>query len=515
MTNILLHKALADVSELAHKQNWTYVIQLADAIMSNATTSRLLVIAPASIDIAGFALWLREHTAQEIVTLSLEQLVQRPDTSATADKVVVVFECGQLIEADETEIISQTFLTRPRGSYAIVFGHAERINSEKDLDLIKRGMLRLFLPGTVSIEAKDLPVHALYLWTNAIVAQPELQTLLMQHAEVLMNWLRTPVDTHLQEDLTQYRVLTAITAAENEIAQQQTSKSSTQPEQSRRIHNTLQNLDDLKLRLLQRLDMTIEGTERTTLTSLQTLQADLLDGLHPYLLTIPQVTEMTEQAFCNLLASYISRGASRWQEHVDQLLASSQRDTIHDIEDFVQGIDWALVNQLTLTQGMAQTYPTALIERLQGKTPDPAPTITISSNQPEIPFSIQSKRHSSILTPLLHTAVGSSIISVIVYVLRFVGLNLSGDHLEDYEQYGQEVIQLVMRKARQHFLDQVQEYRLALKQLITTEVSILEQLLNQALQESRRAASEQVPLSTELALLQMYQQQLTINDNSL
>ncbi len=81
----------------------------------------------------------------QLATLPLQELYLDPLPAVTAEKVIAVFECGRLIESDAVATIINSFFSRPFHSYAVVLNHAERIETENDLNLIERSVQRLLL----------------------------------------------------------------------------------------------------------------------------------------------------------------------------------------------------------------------------------------------------------------------------------------------------------------------------------------------------------------------------------
>src|SRR5437879_14187 len=96
-----------------------------DALQVQATSTRLLLIAPDGVDTTPISNWIRgivSHTEVVVPSTSQQQDIS---PVISADKVLVVFACGQLIDAETVEMVLSTIFIRPQGSYAIALSQQE------------------------------------------------------------------------------------------------------------------------------------------------------------------------------------------------------------------------------------------------------------------------------------------------------------------------------------------------------------------------------------------------------
>jgi hypothetical protein len=531
--NGMQHTVLTELRNLALQHHWESVIKLIDVLQVQTTSTRLLLMAPDDVDTTSISSWIKGVVSDTEVIVQSTSQQQDISLVISADKVLVVFACGQLIDAETVEMVLSSIFIRPQGSYAIALSQAEHIQTEQDVDLVERGMRRLFLAGrTFSTDPDNLLAQGIYLWSTNATQDHWLQPRLQRDSKALIQWLQTPLreEPSIVAELERYQTLAVLQYAENEVqhALRLSQAASATVDHTHRIYRAKQSIAELKEQLLSRMMMNVEGIERSMRISLQTLQADLRDGLPRYLQTVPQLTCMDEQMFRNVIANFISTRAIQWQSNANRLLITHEADTANEIESFVEGIDWRMINKALIDHGQTGGYPTVLIERLQGHAPNSAPQFTLEEGVPRWIASNTNGQAPMALTSMLQMAAGAGITSSIALLLRFgpLGIVASGvaglvgagllalkggpNHcMEAYEQYGQEAIQLVIRQVTQRIEEQVQAYKRALHQLIEVEMSRLEQLLDQALREHRQPDIQSAPATALLDQLQAYKRQIS------
>jgi len=528
--------ALQEIHFLAQKYNWPQLFMLADDIRSTRSTQRIVVAAPSDTSISPFRNWVEAVTRDGIVVSStLEELPGNPARVITAEKPIAVFECGRLIEADAVAVVTRTFLSRPAGSYALVMTYAERIEIEEDLDLVERSIRRLLLSNSMtSWETQDLLELGVYLWTNS---QPVewLKPRLQRDQDALTAWLRTsiPIDSALMNALIHYRTLYALDMAEDQLNQQErTLTPQTSIDQSQRIYHVRQSIDELRLQLMRQIDRNVTSVERTLLTSLQALEADLLGSLRPFMVQHHEITFQGEDAFREAMTHYVAEGARSWQSRADHMLATSNSYMVTDTETLMQGIDWPLVNQLAVQQGRPVTYPDMLVNALTKETASAASGLKVRQEQmrSQMITSTPGGTYQPTMGEALLVGIGAGVTSSVALLLGIgpVGLAALGvagivgievlsrrrrstQRANDQEENGRELIQHTIREARFRVQEQVQANRQSHRTALETELRTVMAMLDQALQECRSPLETDNPFPVERERLQEFRRKITAN----
>lgn|GEM_PF-2936004 len=353
---------LLDLSKLATDRGWTNVLATVDAVRAAKPTT-ILVAMPKGVDPTPFQRWIdRIVPSSEVSTSSLEGLSQDPLPAIVAGRVVVLLECGSLLEADAVAALSVAVLSRPEKSYAVVFGSAERITDADELELIERGARRLLDRDYGIANSASLIEERAFLWSNS-PPPAFLSKRLAADCDALASWLTdVPADSPA---LARDRLLYAINQADESTVTREFSRRDAEVREQR-IKHVRESLSELRRRLIRRLDAESGLIQRQLSASLQTLELDLLRGLRPYLeQRIGALVPRADAEFLrNLVVDYLREGTRAWQARTLPTVTSQSLDTVSDTRVLLQGIDWQLVNLVMAGKNGKRNYPDALVSQL-------------------------------------------------------------------------------------------------------------------------------------------------------
>src|SRR5215469_6833667 len=97
-----LVSVLSDVQTLAKQRGWSRVADLAGDMLKKGGLPTILIAAAKSVNTDSFQNWIAGIAIDnEVTACSLERLAKDPLPALKADRVVAVFECGRLLEAEE------------------------------------------------------------------------------------------------------------------------------------------------------------------------------------------------------------------------------------------------------------------------------------------------------------------------------------------------------------------------------------------------------------------------------
>jgi len=361
----------ADLKALATQSRWRSIVNWIEGLQSEQQSQEVLILLAEGVNPTSFKQWMEKTVSQEVPCLSLES-TEKSFPAFAASKVIVLLECGRLLDASTVDAIHRALLERPLKSYVIVYGNAERIASEEDLSLIERGARRLLVASPqVHLAQKELSQYQIFLWGDG---EPSsfLKNRIQQDQEALDAWVGEPLVC--QNDLERYQVLTLITLAEQQIQEVSRGEFRGVDASVKRLTDTESELKECRQRLVRQIESDLDLLRRELTTSLRTLEQDLLHELGAYLQK--QGEQTTSQS---PVAKFMSKGNERWQEQSERLLTSRINQIFLDARNLLKDVNWSVVNEVAVYYGKTAAYPAPLLQWLETAFQFPASDIPITN----------------------------------------------------------------------------------------------------------------------------------------
>jgi hypothetical protein len=504
-----LFDVLEDIRSLAEQREWVPVASLANELLSAESTSTILVASPEGVDASAFKKWLLEVAPNDDAVIApLEDLVNDPLPTLKSDRVVALFDCGQLMGAGAVEAINNAFFTRPPASYAIVLGGAEQLETDEDLNLISRNAWRLLVPEPKpDWDRQDLLEQQCFLW-GADPLQGIVAGRIEHDREALQTWLQSRQEH--SEEMTRQRAIYLIDFVDENISRRRRSEPDTDVDRQQ-IVNARETLSEVRRRLTRRLDADASSSERQLTASLQTLGNHLLDGLRPYLQQhLPSASAYFEPELQRVLADYIRVGSARWQHDMGEVLSQRGRDILSDTEALLRSVDWDLINDVVSKSGKPQTYPESLLE----DTAFGPGGISLNEGRAQKSNASSSGQNEAFATAVKAAGAGALLTAswavfglmpagvVAVILGAIVVVRHRRHNLDKCEAYGQSVIRGVIRAAVSNAREQTHHALAPLRESLFGGLRELENVLEDVLNKER--SNEPVVSSSDRVALNEY-----------
>lgn len=355
-------EVISGVRSLAEQKGWDRVVAAAGELLADGHGAKTLVAPAEGVDADAFRRWVAATAGSETSALSLAALETDDWAALAADKVIALFECGRLIEAEAVEAVNNAFFTRPAASYAIVLCRADRLESEDELKLTLRNAWRLLVPDPKpDWSGQDLLERRCFLWSEA--PPPDFAAAsVARDREALGAWLGSaPADA---EELERQRALHVLEFADEEVhgaRSEEQGGASDADVRARMLADTRDTLSEVRRRLARRLDADASSIARHITASLQTLEGNLLGGLRLHLQDrMPAVSSFTVPELRRILVSYVGERSAGWQRKTEEVLSERTREILSDTEELLQSVDWALINEVAVQMGRTEVYPPEL-----------------------------------------------------------------------------------------------------------------------------------------------------------
>ncbi|HEX5416280.1 MAG TPA: hypothetical protein VFZ25_11480 [Chloroflexota bacterium] len=496
-------RILAELGRLADERGWDRV-RAALVGIRGADPRQVIVATPSGVDPAPLQRWIsRVSPGASLQTVALEALAEDPLPALAAERVLAFLACGQLLEARAVAALSEAILSRPRDTYAVVYGGAERISDAEELDLVERGARRLLDADYGGAPAASLLDERVYLW-SAGVPLAFLAKRLATDTDQLASWLsEVPTESAA---LASARLLYAINLADEQTATTAFSVRDAEVREQR-VRHVRDSLAELRRRLLRRLESESGLIQRQLNASLQTLEADLLRGLRPYLESrLATLAPRADAEFLrSLVVDYLREGTDAWQARTLSSLTAQSTDTLSNTRTLLDGIDWPLVNEVVTGNGSQRTYPDALASHLAAEA-----RVTLPEDVAEEIDAFHSRREAVSLADAARVAFAGSAVAATTWYLTgaqaiaiiaagasavvaggILNVRLHrGQLLAELEPWARSEIKTVVR----HAADRVQESAPraidAMRARLDGEIRELEAVLDDALARLRARPSE-------------------------
>lgn len=363
-TSTATSAVLARTSALAAERGLRDVLHFVEALPDGRDRAMLLLAAP-GVDTEPLHRWIPRQDGTTPVRTGLLELTS-PDAAAplTANRVVAVLQCGTLLLPDTVEAAAAV-VHRPAGTFAVVLVGAEVVQSAEDLELVQRGIWRVLI-GDPGVEwfGQDLAEHGCVLWSDRTVAD-FIAGHVAKDMERLRQWIRGGVAGY--DPLAEMRVWYALDLAERELARRTTAELEPPRAGPGNVSGLRAAAEDLRRRLLRRLDADLAAVELQIAASLQMLEQDLIMGIEEHLDQYGSES-MNGSALAAAVSAYLTEGSRDWRDKALELVVTRLRRTSDETGDLLDGVDWVQVNT-AVGESARGSYPMVILDRLTPRTP--------------------------------------------------------------------------------------------------------------------------------------------------
>ena len=359
---------LTRISALATERGWSDLTHFIEAL-PDSRDRELLLLAPPDVDAQPLRQWIEQRDRTTSVEVGCLSPAFRDRTQVlTSNCVIAVLQCGELLSPDAVEAAAAV-VHRPMGTFAVVLVGAEIVRSAEDLDVVQRGIWRLLI-GDPHVEwsGQDLAKHGCLLWSDHTVADVA-SAQVAQDMKQLEQWIQA--DRSEPDALAQMRAWYALDLAEQQLARH--AATATKPPAPGRgaISGLLAATDELRRRLLRRLDADVAVMELQVATSVQVLEQNLLSGVEEYLdQHAPE--PMSGPALTAAISAYLADGSRAWRDDAVELVAARLSRTSDETGDLLDAVDWEQVNAV-IGHTRRGSYPEVLLDQLAPQMPVSVP----------------------------------------------------------------------------------------------------------------------------------------------
>ncbi|GAB3280517.1 hypothetical protein GCM10027347_55700 [Larkinella harenae] len=336
-------QVLDSVAQIAQRMKWPDIGEQIRQLFHDEAEPALLVLTPASLDSADFGAWLAEMAISYRVDHFGGETAGRD--ARLVSKVLVYLTPDYILQGEDMEFLRATVLWRPLTTYAIVFGNTQAIDDDLELHNLDERMQRLFsrsaYPFNTSLNPLDF---GCYLWGPA-ERRPFLAERVKADQASLKHWLHL-AESGSQNELRKAQVSNLLHMAEERL-ELVTLHSSPQAQSTVELSESIQEINDLRVRVMRRMDETRLNTVRELTNTLYRLEERLKTEWHHEAYT-------TRDAKGNLDA-LLHRGLKEWNDSIR--LNARIDQLIKDLLEPIESTDWDLVNKWL--GGKTGPYPQA------------------------------------------------------------------------------------------------------------------------------------------------------------
>jgi len=474
---------LADTAESAldrERRPWMLVTGT-DALQSTPAAERVRTAAPGTV-----------------TEISLHELVGTPSRSLSADRLVVLLACGELLSADALEALTLALDDRPEGSYAVVYHDPGLLDDADDLELFERGARRWVADDQ---DGATLCEQGVYLTGDLADAdrgflEERLRTDLCAFEE----WLRSaPPQLDKLERWRLFQLLNrteaalVATPAPPHRTEGRGDAAAVDKELSRVCRELARGRDLLPARVTSDLGL----LERELVNDLGRIVAkaiaDLRKLLDEEVPTVP--TRTTSRELERAVEQRLSLAGEIWRDQAADRIDAAQEQMALDLRTLFSAVDWSLVARTTATT--EGRYPDLWLERIDGELARelaPAVDPDLLSVPRERP-SMETQQGRVVLFSTAAAIVSATVLFALkirfpwlplVSASAAVGtgwLGMSGLRQETARTAASQMEEALYRdleEAERTIRDRVECARLALLQPLTEEVEELETALREA-----------------------------------
>jgi len=363
---------LAQVASIAAERNWSAVTEFVSSL-SDADQILLLEADDASAE--PLADWIASQLPGTSVTIASLEAASDPGAGLQADRVVVAFRCGQFLTPAGVEGARQV-MTRPAGSYVIVFVGAEVIQGPEDERIVERGIWQS-LVGDPDIrwDGQDLAEHGCLLWGTPAPSSYSSGRVGRDQAS-LEEWLRasdaggaaqaaqTPQAAQAaQTALAAQRADHALELAEHEVAlAAEADRARARSADYAKLHEAKEAVSGLRSQVLKRLDADAAQLDEEIAVSLHDLRGRLLRDLDQRLGRRGD-ERWTDEELRKEIEDVLRQGMALWRAEVLGIVAKRWGHADDAAEKLLRSVDWNHVNAVAADTG--RDYPGAILAHIR------------------------------------------------------------------------------------------------------------------------------------------------------
>ncbi|GJD19173.1 hypothetical protein RIVM261_041290 [Rivularia sp. IAM M-261] len=335
--NTELRNILTELKELTQNFPENRATNLTANILSYPQSQEYVLLVTELLTFSAFKAWTSNFIEGEATEIHLDTLVKDPTSVINIPKVIVVLECGKLLDADTVNILNAAILNRPLLSYAIVLSNAELITNEEDLALIERGTKRLFVSDNNTKEPQ-LIENQIFLWSDN-ETNNFLNARLTHDKQALQNWLTQRLAC--QQEFERYLALSLVNLAQECLDSTISNKTIDNNSSVKELTKAAEEITNCQRALNNWLISDLTNFNSQLATSLQTVKQNLLQGIEVYLKqnqnNLPNPTIMTR---------YIESGINQWKLASEIFLAQRSQQIIANVKNILTEVNWSVVNQM-------------------------------------------------------------------------------------------------------------------------------------------------------------------------
>jgi hypothetical protein len=337
--NTELRNILTELKELTQNFPEHKATNLTGNILSYSQPQEYILLVTELLTFNPLKAWIGNFIEGEAINIHLDTLVKDPTSIINIPKVIVVLECGKLLDADTVSILSTAILNRPLLSYAIVLSNAELITNEEDLALIERGIKRLFVRNNTN--KPQLVENQVFLWSSN-ETNNFLDARLTHDKQALQNWLTQPLAC--QQEFERYLALSLVNLAQECLYSTKTNKVIDNNSAVKELTKTAEEIANCKRALSNWLVSDFTNLNKQLATSLQTVKQNLLQGIEVHL-----KQNQNNLPDPKIITRYIEFGLNQWKLESELFLAQRSKQIIANTQNILTEVNWSVVNQ-TLQQ---------------------------------------------------------------------------------------------------------------------------------------------------------------------
>lgn len=313
--------------------------------------------------------WIASQLPGTSVTVASLEAASEPGAGLQADRVVVAFRCGQFLTPAGVEAARQV-MTRPAGTYVIVFVGAEVIQGPDDERIVERGIWQS-LVGEPDIRwnGQDLAERGCLLWGT-----PEASSFssgrVGRDQAALEDWLRAS-DAGGAGDagdaggaaLAAQRADHALQLAEYEVAlAAEADRARARSADNARLHAAKEAVTGLRSQVLKRLDADAAQLDEEIAVSLHDLRGRLLRDLDQRFGRRGD-ERWTDQELRQEIEDVLRQGMALWRAEVLGIVAKRWGHADDAAEKLLRSVDWNHVNSVAADTG--RDYPGAILAHIR------------------------------------------------------------------------------------------------------------------------------------------------------
>lgn len=333
--NTELSNILTELKELTQNFPEHKATNLTANILSYPQSQEYALLVTELVTLNAFKTWISNLIQGEATEIHLDTLVKDPTSIINILKVIVVLECGKLLDADTVNILNAAILNRPLLSYAIVLSNAELITNEEDLALIERGTKRLFTSNHNTNEPQ-LVENQIFLWSDN-ETNNFLNARLTHDKQALQNWLTQPLAC--QQEFERYLALSLVNLAQ-ECLDAKTNKA-IDNSSVKELTKTAEEIASCQRALSNWLISDLTNLNNQLVTSLQTVKQNLIQGIEV------QLKHSQKNLFdTKIVTRYIESGINQWKLESEIFLAQRSQQIIANAKNILTEVNWSVVNQM-------------------------------------------------------------------------------------------------------------------------------------------------------------------------